>query len=1031
MPNFWADKLTAHLNLISARVFRHTHPLAPFEYAPHDAPDSWQRIPPHTYWGAWQQDFWMRGAYQIPQDWPLDAPLALHLNLGSEVDGFRVHPEALVMVDGVPFTTADANHMLLMLPDSLKDHAPHALLLDGWTGIGGSLEGNHRPLLYMQPCAIVWVDTPTQALVALARTVLSVAKSLDPESAFALRLFDALRQAFRRVDTREPLGDAFYESVPAALDTLRESLARLGAPNNVTIHAVGHAHIDTAWLWTLAQTRRKASRTFHSVIHLMRLFPDYRFSQSQPQLYEYVRQDQPALFTAIQEAARSGRWEVMGGMWVESDCNITGAESLARQFLIGRRYLREHFGSDSPVLWLPDTFGYPATIPQVAAEAEMRYFFTTKLRWNKVNDFPHDSFWWQGLDGTRILSHITPTPTQDWWRIATYNADANGRALVETEQRMKQKSTVRRALMSYGWGDGGGGPTREMLENISVLGDFPSLPRAVTSSAFGFFTALESESGAALPTWAGELYLETHQGTLTSQAWIKRANRQAERLLHDTEFLCAYASLLDSDYAYPREALNAAWRVLLVNQFHDILPGSSIGAVYVDSRAQFESLTRDVTALHAAALDVIRAYVGGDRLVINTSGFTRDEVALQHGQSIASEAALIAPNGERILHQNAAEGALLLVSVPPYSVTPLTLTADDSATNPAGGCIAEPHRLENALLRVDFNDAGDIVRIFDKRAHRDVLRPDALGNQLQIFEDRPIYFDAWDIDPDFEDRMWHAQPAESVEVIESGALRAVLRIQRRVNHSTITQDVTLHARSARLDFVTTVDWRERHMMLKAAFPVSVNPPQASYHIQWGIVQRPAHANTSWDAAKHEVALHYAADLSEADYGVSLLNDCKYGCDIFDGVMRLTLLKAPGYPDPDADTGVHHFTYSLHPHSGAFTLDEGYALNLPLHVTESNGAPPTALAPLVQATHTVIETIKLAEDRAALVIRLYEPYGRRVSETLTFARPIVDARRVNILEEPKPALMHLDGHTLTIDLAPHQFITLMVTLEGQA
>lgn len=1029
MPNFWVDKLTAHLNLITARVFRQSHPIDPFEYAPHDAPDSWQRIPPHTYWGAWQQDFWMHGTYQIPQAWPLDAPLALHLNLGSEVDGFRVHPEALVMVDGVPFTTTDANHMLLMLPDALKDYAPHTLLLDGWTGLGGSLDGNHRPLLYMQPCAIVWVDEPTQTLVTLARTTLMAAKTLDPESAITLRLFDALRQAFRHVDTREPFSQTFYDTVPTALESLRESLAQLGAPYPVTLHAIGHAHIDTAWLWRVAQTRRKASRTFHSVIHLMRLFPEYHFSQSQPQLYEFVRQDQPALFAQIQQAARDGRWEVMGGMWVESDCNITGAESLARQFLIGRRYLREHFGDDSPVLWLPDTFGFPATLPQVALEAEMRYFFTTKLRWNKVNDFPYDSFWWQGLDGTRILSHITPTPTQDWWRTATYNADANARAMIESVERMKQKTVVRRALMAYGWGDGGGGPTRDMLENLSVLGDFPTLARAQQGTAYDFFTALEAESGAALPTWAGELYLETHQGTLTSQAWIKRANRHTERLLHDTEFLCAYAALLDADYAYPREALNAAWRVLLLNQFHDILPGSSIGAVYVDSRAQFESLTRDVTALHAAALAVIRTHIGGDLLVINSSSFTRDDVALWHGHDIA--ASVLNADGDRIPAQNTTDGALIRVNVPPYSVTPFTLTTDDSVTNPAGGCVAETHRLENPFLRVDLNDKGDIVRVFDKRTHRDVLRPDAVGNQLQIFEDRPIYFDAWDIDPDFEDRMWHAEPAESVEVIESGGLRAVLRIRRRVSHSVVTQDVTLHAHSARLDFVTTIDWRERHMLLKAAFPVSVNPPQASYHIQWGIVQRPAHDNTSWDAAKREVAMHYAADLSDADYGVSLLSDCKYGCDVRDGVMRLTLLKAPGNPDPDADTGTHHFTYSLHPHSGAFTLDEGYALNLPLHVSKSSGTTPTPLPPLVQATHTVIETVKLAEDGAALVIRLYEPYGRAVTERLTFARPIQEARRVNILEEPKTALMHIDGHTLTIDLTPRQFITLMVTLEGQA
>ena len=509
-----------------------------------------------------------------------------------------------VTIDGATCATADRHHQEVALPPGYADGARHRLLLTGWTGILEAPVSDRLGQLMMRPCAVVEIDPPTREFVATARTALEAVAFLDELAPARGRLLNALDAAFARLDLREPFGDGFYATVPQALAVLREGTRAAGSALDVDIIAAGHAHIDVAWLWTLDHTRRKTTNTFRTALALMEAFPAFSFTQSQPQLYRFVEADQPAMFEAIRRQVAAGRWEPIGGMWVEADCNITGPESLARQFLLGRTYFRNAFGpgAESPVLWLPDVFGYTWSLPQLIKLAGLDYFFTIKIGWNKLNPMPFDSFWWQGLDGTRVLTHFSTTPSPSWEgnpdlrNTATYNADLGAFAALGTWARLKHKESQRTMLMSYGMGDGGGGPTREMNENARELAEFPGLPRLRQGKVIDFFRRLERESGPALPSWNGELYLEIHRGTYTSQSRTKRDNRKAEFLLHDAEFLAAWAARLDLGFVYPHETFRRSWQTVCLNQFHDIIPGSSIHEVYEESRRQYAQVREEAGA---------------------------------------------------------------------------------------------------------------------------------------------------------------------------------------------------------------------------------------------------------------------------------------------------------------------------------------------------------------------------------------------------------------------------------------------------
>jgi alpha-mannosidase len=587
--------------------------------------------------------------------------------------------------------------------------------------------------------------------------------------------------------------------------------------------------------------------------------------------------------------------------------------------------------------------------------------------------------------------------------------------------------------MAYGFGDGGGGPTREMLENIEVMKHFPALPQVKQSSVKEFFESIESLAPSRrMPVWNGELYLEYHRGTHTTQARNKRANRKSEFLLHDTEFVATLASL-HTDYEYPLHQTNDAWRTICLNQFHDIIPGSSIGPVYEESQAQYAELTGNVTQLRDQALKALAHILDADVLLVNATSFTQQGLVFIPGDSPWQR---FTRGGKPVPVQPADSGLWVDAGeIAPYSVIALQTTTDDGPQTTKSGQISafSDPVLENKFIRVEFNNEGDITRIFDKQANREVLAPDSIANQFQAFEDRPKDWDAWDVDIFYDDKMYLAEPADPIKMIERGELRQTIEIKRRILNSFYTQRISLNYNSPRLDFDTHIGWNERHIMLKVAFPVEVLAPQATYEIQWGNVQRPTHRNTSWDWARFETCAHKWVDLSEGDYGVSLLNDCKYGHDIQNNVMRITLLRSPTMPDPMADHGEHQFKYSLYPHPGSWNEDtqrEAYLLNDPIIVYKSNVEGQrseksiTNLHSLISVSrpNVIVETIKRAEDGNGIILRLYESQRKRGQVQLKPGFAVESAWETNLLEENESELS-VENDSIQLNLRPYQIMTI--------
>ncbi len=1043
------QKIAQRLRLIAPLAYKKQHPIDAFRYKtlpnpldePPVAPDlddsDWEIIQPNTYWGTWITNFMLRSHFEVPSDWGTDEPVALFFPFGQSGD--FSHPEALAYIDGQPYASADRHHHEILLPKQWIDGKTHSIALHGWTGLGGWENNEEATKLYMRQCAVVQIDSATREFIAAARVSLEVATQLDDDDPVKGRLYNALDAAFMVLDSRDPLGtELFYDSVPHALATLKEGVAKAGAPMDVDVIGVGHAHIDVAWLWTLGQTVRKSGRTFSNVLRLMEQYPEYKFSQSQAQLYQYTEQNYPDIFEQIKKRVADGHWEVMGGTWVEPDCNAIGAESLARQFLLGRGYFRKHFGDvDTPVLWLPDTFGYSWALPQLIKQAGMKYFITHKMSWNQYNHMPDQILWWQGLDGTKVLTHFLTTPTGDEYlpNSTTYNGMASAKEVLGTWRNFRQKATHSELITAYGWGDGGGGPTREMIENIEQLNNHPGMPRVRTGTIREFMDRIDNEISDKLPVWNGEFYLEYHRGTYTSQARNKRNNRKSEILLHDGEFLATWASLL-AGAAYPSTAIAKAWELICLNQFHDILPGSSIGEVYVDSDCDYqiirglgEQILEDAITALASTLPANTAV-----LAANPTSFGGRQIGLLT-DSLSDGTVLADAKGNTLVTQAVANGTLVEIPhLEAYSVMGLSEVSSRAAAPDSVLSIVQNSAgvvLENALIRYELDASGDITRIYDKQADREVMRPETIGNTLLAFEDRPMNFDAWDIDIFYEDRTEKINGVDSITVLEQGPLRVVVEIKRTYRSSQIHQKIALYRDSKRIDFDTWVDWHEQHTLLKAAFPVDVMSPTATFDVQWGNVERSTHRNTSWDMARFETCAHKWADLSEGNYGVALLNDCKYGHDIHDNVIRLTLLKSATSPDPKADQGEHLMTYSLLPHEGDWreeVVQEAYKLNDPLILRRVNGGASGTQAPeslvSLNVESAVIETVKQAEDGNGIIVRLYENQRNRGKITLSFGFNVAEAYHCNLLEENDQTLA-VENNQVKLDITPYQIITVRV------
>ncbi len=862
------------------------------------------------------------------------------------------------------------------------------------------------------------------------------ADTMPEDDARRAKIFYHLNQA---VDAFDYAALDDWDALTASARRLRKAVAPVYAAganaSAPTVACAGHAHIDVAWLWPLAETRRKCGRTFSNVLALMDEYPEFVFAQSQPHLYEFTREDYPSLFRQIRKKVKSGQWTPTGCMWIEADCNLTSGESLVRQVLYGTRYIRDLYGEAPDCLWLPDVFGYSAALPQILRRSGIRYFLTQKISWNQVTRFPHHSFHWEGLDGSEVLSHFPP--------VNTYNARLSAQELAEGAKRYRQKDRSDLQLVPFGFGDGGGGPTRDMLERRRRYENFEGMPKTVPMSPRDFFARLEVESDT-FPRWVGELYLELHRGTLTSQARNKRHNRKAELGLREAEFL---ASVLEATVGapYPGKDLTRAWRTVLLNQFHDIIPGSSITKVYEDSERDYAEVFATLDRLRSRGLRRYAAHVdtrgqGQPVLLINPLSWARDEVveAAVPGLDRRRRWEAVDAEGQARPVQVGADGrARFRAAVPSlgHAAVHLRKAGKLAKAERPVEVTATPTRLENEHLRVDLDAQGRLVRVVDKDAGRDVLAEGGIGNRLQVFEDKPVNWEAWDVDIFYKEKLLEQDGAlESVEVAEAGPVRGVIRIVRRISRSRVVQDLVLAARSRRLDFETSVDWdeSEKQVLLKVAFPLRVRSEVARFEIQFGDVARPTHRNLPSDMSRFEVVGHKWADLSEGGYGAALLNDSKYGYDAEGDTLRLSLLRAPRHPDPKADVGqTHRFTYSLFPHAGDHrhgVVRAGYELNAPVLAAPVRAARGEWAARqswiAADADHVVIDTVKRAEDDGAMVVRLYECHGQRGPCTLTLGVPASRVVETDLMEREEAELPVKNGK-VRLEVTPYQLRTLKV------
>jgi alpha-mannosidase len=844
------------------------------------------------------------------------------------------------------------------------------------------------PLLYrFRRAELVLVDPEAEALVHDLDVLDGLRRALPATDPRRARLTRALAQAL--------------DLVPDVASARRVLAPELALPARASAHrviATGHAHIDTAWLWPLRETVRKCTRTFASAVDLMDRFPEYRFVCSQAQQYAWIEQRHPDLFERIRGKVADGQWVPVGGMWVEADMNLPSGESLVRQIVHGQRYFLERFGVRCTEVWIPDVFGYPAGLPQVFAAGGMHRFVTQKLSWNKQNRFPHHTFWWEGLDGSRVLTHFPP--------VDTYNAEVTPAEVVRSSDRFLEHGWSDWSLLPFGHGDGGGGPTREMLERARRLADLDGSPRVAVGTPAEFFEHVEAETlrGAPVPVWRGELYFETHRGTLTSQLRTKVGNRRCERLLHEVELWSAAAGV--------EPGVDHLWQEVLTQQFHDILPGSSIQWVHHDAEEIHDRVAADLERRLDALLPALAP--AGPALA-NPAGHDRAEVVVVPAEH--------APTAGPV--QALADGRVAFAArVPAHAVVTATATSLEDRV------VVSDRTLANHLLAVHLDDAGTLTSVVDAVHGRELLPAGALGAELRLAVDQPVEYDAWDVESWTVAGGEPLRDAATITVVESGPLLGSIRVERAFGASTVAVTYTLRAGSPLLDIHVAIDWQERERLLSMVFPLDVRAATARCDVQFGVVERPTHPSSPWDAAKFEVCAHRFVDLAEPSWGVAVLNDGRYGHGLFDGAIRVSLARGARYPDPDADLGAHEVTLALLPHGPglAEVVREAEALNRPLRaLTGTAEAPVDPPVTLVGGDGVQFDAVKPADDDSGdLVVRLHEHVGDRRPITLHCpGRRIVAASRCDLLEDPVAGLEVSDG-IAALTLRPFELATVRLT-----
>ena len=1006
------------LGRIPTEAFFTTEHLTPSEAAE----QAFMPIAEGTPWGKTWEYCWLRGRIILPEE-AAGKRIVMDLNTGGETT---------VFVDGRSFGTyragwVDVPHHFLV--DNCLTRCGEAgrrydLLLEAYAGhyypqssLGGCCTGPVLPGSYTDPkegkprtvlgrlTFGIWNEDAYQLYIDL-QTLNQLADQTDPESLRADRLAEALEQATLTADF-EQSPEERNASYRAARDVLRPALSAVNGSTAPQFYAIGNAHLDLAWLWPMAETHRKTSRTFAAQLRLMEEYPGYKYLQSQPAAYVMCREYYPELYERIRQAVGKGQWIPEGAMWVEPDTNMPCGESLVRQVIHGKRFFREEFGIDSVLLWLPDSFGYSAALPQILKGCGVRYLVTQKIFWsyNEGDRFPYHYFTWQGADGTGIDTFL---PTS-----YTYRTDP--KEICETWKKRVQKRGLSAFLLPFGYGDGGGGPTRDHIEFLRREENLEGMPRVRTESPLKFFEDME-KAGGPENTYVGELYFSAHRGVFTSQAAVKKGNRRAETALREAEMWGVMAMLRGK--AYPFSRMDAAWKRLLLNQFHDILPGSSIARVYEEARRDHAWILDEAEAVKREALAGLAE--GKGAAVFNSLSFGR--TGLVPLPDAFAEGAVTA-DGEEVPVQRTEDGLFGLVTVPPcgaVSLTPGPVRKQHSVSAvKKEDCVV----LENEAVRAAINGRGEIVSFVDRTTGREF----AAGpmNRLLLYKDVPRKFDAWDIDSNYILQPVALDEPVSVAIREEGGLRAVVRVSRMVQHSEFEQDIILTAGSRRLDFVTRVDWHELHRLLKAEFPVDVQAAEGINEIQYGYMKHPTHRSRLYDSDRFEVCNHRYSALCDESHGAAVLKDCKYGISMNGNALQLTLLRAAASPEMRADNGRHTFTYAFTAWEGSFlsspVVREACDLNVPLQV--ASGTCPAFSAFRVDAPNVFVDAVKPAEDGSGdVILRLYESKHADTVCRLEIGIPSGSAYLCDMLENP---LQELDTGNAVLHFRPFEVKTLRI------
>lgn len=975
-----------------------------------------QYIEPGFKWGPPYRMVWFRATGSIPRSWVGKTVIA-KLELGGE---------RTIWKGNSPIWGLDYGHPDYRIAKAAKGGEKIEIYVQAYGGnpqvrVHGRMDALPALPFEYKLAELLTFDNELFQFKLDLEFAFRLMKALPPNDVARAHLMFGLNEALNVFDIAKP------ETWLSANRIIKDALSPKRVDRYHTLTPVGHAHLDTAWLWPLGITHLKMAHTAAIQLALMEQYPEYVFCHSQPEQYQWLEHEYPKLFERLKDKVAAGQWEPVGSMWVETDANMAGAESLVRQILYGKRYFLKKFNVETKDLWLPDTFGFCAQLPQIMAKSGIEYFLTQKISWNQFNKFPHNTFWWEGLDGSRIWSHFPPANT--------YTGMADPEQVLQHLTQNKDAGRNDHGLYIFGYGDGGGGPTTEMLESLRRCARAPAMPVFEWKRASEFFEEAKAKS-RDLPVWVGEIYLELHRGTYTTQANTKKFNRQCEFLLRDLEWLSCFLAA-GGIQEYPAKKIESLWKTVLLHQFHDILPGSSVREVYEEVEEDYKQVVQTCEKMIDDSIQKIAENLDRNKnkpIAVFTSANVSTEARAKppkgetpqsiicNGQSLPVQ--LIEEFGEKYLIFQTPEAALEAVAIAEWSKSPPAVIPK---------LRAKSRKIENELFAVRFDTNGNITSVQSKEDETEFIEQGSLANMFQLFEDRPTSWSAWDIDVFSHETQKDLVKSERFEIVERGPVRTAIEIEKKFGNSRILQRISLGPTHG-IRFDTQIDWYEDEKMLKVAFPVNVHTHKAAFETQFGFVERPTHKNTSWEIAKFEVPHQKWIDLSEGDMGVALLNDGKYGCDVYKNVMRLTLLRSPKAPDLYADMGTHRFTYVLLPHFGTFhwanVVHAAYALNAPVRVVPvpRGGGTTEFMNRFVSCDdrNIIIESVKKAEDSSSIIVRLYECHQTRGKAELYCSAKIKSCAVCDLLENELQQI-EVSSNAVQFEYRPFEIITLKLTL----